>query len=134
MTSPDLRTMSIDQLVDYFADTAVAQEEAILGSITADDDPTREPAVKRMQELYGELARIDSELRTRGREARLALMKLYDHDNAQVNLEAARYTLGVAPEEARERIQTIADSRWPPQYIEARTIIGALENGNLKPD
>lgn len=134
MTKTDLKSMTVDQLVDHFAETAVEQEQAILGSITADDDPERPEAVKRMQELYWELARVDQELRTRGRQARLALMKLYDHENAQVNLEAAHYTLGVAPEVARNRIQEIADSGWPPQFIEARSIISALDNGNFKPD
>lgn len=126
--------MSLDRLVAHFADTAIAREEAILAMTTDEEDPTYEPAVRRSHDLYVELARIDAELRSRGRQARLALMKLYDHPNAQVNLEAAYYTLGVAPEVARQRIQVIADSEWPPQYWQARSIIGALESGNFKPD
>lgn len=130
----DLKSMRVDELVDYFADTAVAQEEAILGMTTDMEDPTREAAVQRSHKLFDELVRIDAELRARGREARLALMRLYDHLNAQVNLEAARYTLGVAPEIARKRLQEIADSEWAPQYWQARSIISALESGNFKPD
>ncbi|HEV8015191.1 MAG TPA: DUF2019 domain-containing protein [Stellaceae bacterium] len=130
----DLKSMSLNELVDYFADTAVAEEEAILGMTTDMDDPTRPAAVQRNHELYDELVRIDAELRSRGRAARLALMKLYDHPNAQVNLQAAYYTLGVMPAAARERIKVIADSEWPPQYWQARSIISALESGNFKPD
>lgn len=134
MTNPDLTSMKLDQLVKYFVDTAIEEEEAILGSTTDMSDPTREAAVKRMNELYDEMERIDHELRKRGREARLALMPLYDHPNAQVNLQAAHYTLGVAPAVARERLQVIADSGWAPQFWQARSIMSALENGNLKPD
>lgn len=134
MTNPDLTSMTVDQLVSYFAETATAEEEAINDATTDESDPTRAPAVKKMHVLYAELKRIDGELRRRGREARLALMPLYDHPNAQVNLQAAFYTLGVAPAIARERIRVIADSEWPPQFWQARSIMSALENGNLKPD
>ena len=134
MIKPDLTTMTIEQLVTYFAETAEAEEEAINGMTTDMSDPTRPAAVKRSDELCDEIERIDRELRRRGREARLALMPLYDHPNAQVNLQAARYTLGVAPERARERLQVIADSDWPPQFWQARSILSALEHGNLKPD
>lgn len=130
----DLNSMTLDQLVSHFAETAVAEEEAILGMTTDMNDPTRPVAVRRAQELSMELRRIDGELRRRGPEARLALMPLYDHPNAQVNLQAAHYTLGVAPAHARERLQVIADSGWAPQFWQARSIISALEHGNFKPD
>lgn len=134
MTNPDLTSMKLDQLVKYFIDTAIVEEEAILGSTTDVSDPTREAAVKRMNELYDEMDRINREIRARGREARLALMPLYDHPNAQVNLQAAHYTLGLAPEVARERLQVIADSGWAPQFWQARSILRALDSGNFKPD
>lgn len=130
----DLKSMRLEHLVAHFADTAIAREEAILGMTTDEEDPTREAAVRRSHELHVELGRIDAELRSRGRQARLALMKLYDHPNAQVNLDAAFYTLGVAPEVARQRIQVIADSGWAPQYWQASSMIDALKHGNLKPD
>jgi hypothetical protein len=41
---------------------------------------------------------VDQELRRRGLKARLALLKLFDHSNMQVRLEAAKCSLGVAPE------------------------------------
>ena len=132
--SADLKPMTVDQLVQYFVDTAIAEEEAILEATTDEKDPTFPAAVKRMQALYMEMERIDRELRKRGRKARLALMPLYDHPNAQVNLQAAHYTLGVAPVVARERLQVIADSGWAPQFWQARSIISALDSGNFKPD
>lgn len=134
MTNPDLASMTLDQIVRYFVDIAIAEEGAVLGSTTDETDPTREAAVKRMNELFWEMGRINGELKRRGPEARLALMPLYDHPNAQVNLQAAHYTLAVAPSRARERLQVIADSGWEPQFWQARSIISALENGNLKPD
>jgi hypothetical protein len=134
MTKPDLIAMRLDQLIQYFVDTAIAEEEAILGSTTDETDPTREPAVERMNELFWEMERINGELKRRGPKARLALMPLYDHPNAQVNLQAAHYTLAVAPAAARERLQVIADSEWPPQFWQARSILSALDHGNFKPD
>jgi hypothetical protein len=134
MTDSDLTSMTLDQLVKYFVDTAIAEEEAILGSTTGETDPTREAAVKRMNELFDEMERINGELRRRGPDARLALLPLYDHPNAQVNLQAAHYTLAVAPSVARKRLQVIADSEWPPQFWQARSIIRALKSGNFKPD
>jgi hypothetical protein len=35
---------------------------------------------------------------------------------------------------ARERLQVIAESDWPPQFWQARSIISALESGKFKPD
>lgn len=134
MTNPDLTSMTLDKLVEYFVGTATAEEEAVLRSTTDETDPTREAAVKRMNELFWEMERINGELKRRGPAARLALMPLYDHPNAQVNLQAAHYTLAVAPAVARERLRVIADSGWAPQFWQARSITSALESGNFKPD
>jgi hypothetical protein len=134
MSAVDLKAMTVDQLVDQFAMVAEAQEEAILGSTSGEDDPTRASAVEKMRELAAQLHAVDDELRARGHEVRLALLRLYDHDNAQVNYEAAYYTLGVAPDVALERMHAIADSDWPPQYWQARTVILALDRGIFKPD
>ena len=134
----NLSAMSVDELVDLFAENGVAQGQAIEEGILPPEEPSVQPIIqaarKKYEKLYREMDVIDRELRARGNEARLALTKLYDHPDMQVTLEAAKHTLGVAPDLARQVIQWIADSKWPPQYIEARSIVGALANGNLKPD
>lgn len=123
MKRPELSEMSLDALVDRFTEIGVAQDKAI------EQDNNR-----LYNKLYWEMEAIDQEFRSRGREARLALMRLYDYPNMQVRLQAATYTLGVAPEPARRLIQAIADSGWPPQALDAGMRIYNLDNGVFKPD
>jgi hypothetical protein len=123
MKPTELSEMSVAGLVDRFAEIGIAQENAI------EQDNNRG-----YRKLYAQMEAVDQELRSRGREARLALMRLYDYPNMQVRLQAATYTLGVAPEPARRLIQTIADSGWPPQALDAGMTIFNLDNGVFVPD
>jgi hypothetical protein len=77
---------------------------------------------------------VDEELRARGREARLALLTLYDHPNMQVRVKAAIKTLGVAPEAARKVLEAIRASKWQPQAMDAGMILRGLDDGEYKPD
>jgi hypothetical protein len=123
MKQPELSKINVNRLVDHFAEIALAQDKAI------EQDNNRG-----YRTLYAQMEAVDQELRSRGREARLALMRLYDYPNMQVRLQAATYTLGVAPEPARRLIQAIADSGWPPQALDAGMRIVNLDNGVFKPD
>jgi hypothetical protein len=123
ITQEDLIAMTVDELVGCFAEIALAQDKAI------EQDNNRG-----YRKLYAQMEAVDQELRARGREARLALMRLYDYPNMQVRLKAAIYTLGVAPEAARHLIQAIADLGWPPQALDAGMTIVNLDNGVFKPD
>lgn len=123
MKQPELSKLSVDGLVDRFTEIALAQDKA------KEHDDNAE-----FRRLYAQMQAVDKELRSRGREARLALMRLYDYPNMQVRLKAATYTLGVAPVAARNLIQAIADSGWPPQALEAGMRIFNLDNGVFKPD
>jgi hypothetical protein len=76
----------------------------------------------------------EKELRRRGREARLALLRLYDHPNMQVRLNAAKRTLGIAPDAARRVLQAISDSKWQPQAMDAGMSLWNLDRGVFKPD
>jgi Domain of unknown function (DUF2019) len=73
--------MTVDQLVDRFAEIGIAKYHAIMGG-----------AVREFNRLYGHVDAIDKELRARSRDARLALLRLYDHANVQVRLKAATRT------------------------------------------
>jgi hypothetical protein len=77
---------------------------------------------------------VDQELRARRREARLALLKLYDHSNMQVRVKAAIKTLGVAPEAARKVLEAIRASKWHPQAMDAGMTLRGLDSGQYKPD
>jgi hypothetical protein len=123
MKKIELSEMSVSDLVDRFAEIGCAQDKAI-----EQDDNAR------FNKLYKQMDAVDQELRARGREARLALIRLYDYPNMQVRLKAAIRTLGVAPEPARRLIQAIADSGWPPQALDAGMTIANLDNGVFKPD
>jgi Domain of unknown function (DUF2019) len=77
---------------------------------------------------------VDTELRARGEDARRALLRLYSHPNMQVRLQAAKKTLGVAPEATRHVIEEIKKSQWFPQALEAGMTLRNLDSGIFKPD
>ncbi|MGH6823215.1 MAG: DUF2019 domain-containing protein [Methylocella sp.] len=115
--------MTVDQLVDRFAEIGIAQYPAVMGGAT-----------REFKRLFDQMNAVDTELRARGQDARLALLRLYDHPNVQVRLKAAKRTLGVAPEAARNVIQAIYDSKRYPQAGEAGMTISNLDSGFFKPD
>ena len=89
MRQINLKAMTVDQLVDRFAEIGIAQDTAELMGENS-----------KFNKLYGQMKDVDTELRARGEEARRALLRLYSHPNMQVRLQAAKKTLGVAPEAA----------------------------------
>ena len=123
MSEFNLTELTLNQLVERFAEIGVAQYDAI----HKDDNAEYRRLCKHMDD-------IDKELRARGRDARLALLKLFDYPNMQVRLMAATMSLGVAPVEARRAIQAIADSKWPPQAMDAGMRLSNLDRGIFVPD
>lgn len=123
MKQAKLENMTIDQLVDRFVEIGVAQDQAeLMGEIG------------KFNRLYRQMDATEKELRRRGRNARLALLRLYDHPNMQVRLNAAKRTLGVAPDAARRVLQAISDSKWQPQAMDAGMSLWNLDRGVFKPD
>lgn len=76
---------------------------------------------------------VDNELRARGHDARLALTRLYDHPNVQVQLKAAVRTLAVAPHRARRLLETIAARKDVPQGGDAGMMLRGLNDGSFNP-
>jgi hypothetical protein len=74
-----LEDVTVDELADRFAEIGVAQDQALL----YDEH-------KKFNRLFSQMDDVDQELRRRGLKARLALVKLFDHPNMQVRLEAAK--------------------------------------------
>ncbi len=123
MKQAKLDQMTIDQLVTRFAEIGVAQDEAeLVGEIG------------KFNSLYRQMDATEKELRRRGPEARLALLNLYDHPNMQVRLNAAKRTLGIAPDAARHALQAIFDSKFQPQAMDAGMCLWNLDRGVFKPD
>jgi hypothetical protein len=76
---------------------------------------------------------IRDELKSRPGDQRRALLSLFDHENAQVRLQAARATLAVEPAAARSVIESIAQGRKFPQAGDAGMTIENLDSGFYKP-
>src|SRR5262249_35324988 len=118
-----VKDLTVDKLVDRFAEIGVAQDHALL----YDEH-------EKFNRLFSEMNEVDQELRRRGRQARLALLRLYDHPNMQVRVKAAIRTLAVAPAVARRALQQIKDSHCYPQSADASMILRDFDNGSHKPD
>ncbi|HTS40759.1 MAG TPA: DUF2019 domain-containing protein [Xanthobacteraceae bacterium] len=114
--------MTVDQLLDRFGEIGVAQDKALLAN-----------AIDKFNSLYDEKVIIVAELKSREGDQRRALMRLYNHQNMQVRLNAANATLAIAPDEARNLLQKIADSNFFPQAGDAGMSLWNLERGVYKP-
>ncbi|MGB6174901.1 MAG: DUF2019 domain-containing protein [Methylocella sp.] len=123
MRHTSVQSMTNDQLVDRFAEIGIAQDEALL----YDEH-------KEFRRLYSQMDEVDKELRARGMKARIALVRLFDHPNMQVRLQAAKWSLGVVPESARRVIEAISESNWFPQAGEAGMTLDFLDDGTFRPD
>ena len=121
MKKQPLSKLTVAQLADRFAELGLEQYEA-----HEEDD------IPRVNRLYRKMDAIDEELRARGREARLALVPLFDHPNVQVRMQAARFAFALAPEAARKCLQAIGDSGMPPQYLYARLALQFIDDGTAK--
>jgi Domain of unknown function (DUF2019) len=117
-----LQNMSVSELAERFAALAVAQYQAELQSDIA-----------KQNKLVRQGWAVVDELKSRPGDQRSALVRLYEHPNVQVRLNAARLTLAVAPTAALEVIKTIADSKMYPQAMDAGMCLWALDHGIFKP-
>ncbi|QBR70677.1 hypothetical protein CU048_04605 [Beijerinckiaceae bacterium] len=118
-----LEDLNVDQLVLRFAEIGVAQDQALLYD-----------EYKKFKRLFNLMNEVDQELRRRGLEARMALLRLFNHPNMQVRLKAAKRSLGVAPEAARQVIEEIKKSQCFPQALEAGMTLRNLDSGLFKQD
>ncbi|HYM17658.1 MAG TPA: DUF2019 domain-containing protein [Micropepsaceae bacterium] len=118
----ELITLSIEDLVGQFRAYALEQESALLDSDT--DEYNR---------LYDKMEAIDLELRTRGLEARKALLRLLDHESPRVRRAAAVRSLAISPERSLATIKEIASSHLMPEAGRAGMTLYHLEQGIFKP-
>ena len=123
MRQSDLSKLSPDNLVERYAEIGVAQYNALEADNTA-----------KYNRLFDTLMEVQRELKRRQGDQRKALVGLYGYPNMQVRLNAAKATLAVAPQAARQALEAIAASTWPPQCYDARMCLAALDEGVFKPD
>jgi ParB-like chromosome segregation protein Spo0J len=117
-----LRDMTVDQLVERFTAIALDQDKALLRNEYA-----------KFNRLFERMEEVKGELRARSGDERRALLRLYDHPNAQVRLKAVKATLAVAPESARRMLEIMAESGEYPQAGDAGMTIDALDRGVFRP-
>jgi Domain of unknown function (DUF2019) len=117
-----INDMTVEQLVELFTAITLSQDEAIRMDNSA-----------KFNRLFNEMEAVKQELKSRDGDQRQALLRLYDHPNAQVRLKAVKATLAVAPEAARRMLKAIADSSEFPQAGEAGMSLVNLERGIFKP-
>jgi hypothetical protein len=113
---------TVDQLMDRFTAIGLDQDRALVRGEYA-----------KFNSLFDEMVAIEEELKTRHGDQRRELIRLYDHPNAQVRLNAMKATLAVAPDFARRMLQAMADSREYPQAGDAGMTLDCLDRGIFKP-
>jgi hypothetical protein len=122
MKRSSLQDKTIDSLVERFAELGEKQYRAELLSDHAG-----------FNRLYDEIDRVRKELKGRDGDQRTALLRLYEHPNIQVRLNAAKLTLAVAPEVARKALEAIEASHHYPQAGDAGMTLFALDDGIFEP-
>lgn len=121
MTQKPLDTLTVDELVAEFEEVCLAQDKEL-----------RNARLYKKPELIDRLFAIEDELKKRGRDARLTLMRLYDHPNMHVRLKAATDTFAVAPLPARQILEKIANFGHMPQAAEARATLRHIDEGKFE--
>jgi hypothetical protein len=111
----------VAHLVDLFKTLGIAQDDAD----TAGDQ-------KKFNRLYWELKAVEEELKKRPGDARKDLLSFYADPNLHVRLVAAKATLAIAPEEAREALIKLRSTKGP-QALDAGMTIRAIDEGIYKP-
>ncbi|MDB5654291.1 MAG: hypothetical protein JWQ94_1904 [Tardiphaga sp.] len=122
MKRTELSNMTTAGLVELFKQIGLAQDAALLGG-----------GIAKFNRLYDRMNAVSDELKRRDGDQRRALQVLYGFNNMQVRLKAAIHTLAVAPSEARDQLQAVANSKWFPQAGDAGMSLLALDNGTFKP-
>jgi hypothetical protein len=114
--------MTTVELVDRFAIICVKQDQALF-----------ENEIAEFNRLYDQMAEIRDELKARHGDQRSALLALFDHQNLQVRLQAAKATLAVAPVAARRMIELIQEWGRQPYAGDAGMCLVNLDRGIFVP-
>src|SRR4029077_18735737 len=101
-----LDKLSVAELVKVFADLAIEQYDHILLC-----------EIAQINRYYQKLKAIELDLKSRAGDQRRALMSLYDHQNPNVRVKAAKATLALAPTAARQVLETVASTCHGPEIL-----------------
>ena len=122
MKEPQLYDLTVAELVKRFTAICVEQDKAIF-----------EDEIAEYNRLYKQMVAVRGELKARPEDQRRALTTLFDHPNLQVRLQAAKSTLAVAPEGARQMLQAIESWGRQPYAGDAGMCLVSLDRGIFIP-
>ena len=121
MKRPNLASMSVAQLVERFGAICVEQYKHL-----------RHDEIERYNQSFDDLVAINDDLKARPGDRRNALLPLLGHQNPQVRLKAALYSLAVAPVAARRALEVLREDNEFPQAAYAHQTLTALDEGTSR--
>ena len=110
----------VDEMLQRFIELSLTQHGALLYLETGP-----------YNRAYMKIKKLVEELEARPGDQRHALIELFDHDNPQVRLNAAKYAHPLFPEESIQVVQSIIDAKKYPQEAHARSALDYLMFGPL---
>jgi len=122
MKEPQLHDLTVAELVKRFTAICVEQDKAVF-----------EDEIATYNRLYKKMVAVRDELKARPEDQRRLLTTLFDHPNLQVRLQAAKSTLAVAPEAARQMLQAIESWGRQPYAGDAGMCLVSLDRGIFVP-
>lgn len=122
MREPKLRDLTVAELVKCFTAICVEQDKAVF-----------EDEIATYNRLYKKMVAVRDELKARPEDQRRVLTTLFDHPNLQVRLQAAKSTLAVAPEGARQILRDIESWGRQPYAGDAGMCLVNLDRGIFVP-
>ena len=122
MKSVDLHAAAVSELVDRFAIVCIDQNKALL-----------EGEIAKFNCLFDQMVAVENELKLRSGDQRRALLTLFEHTDLQVRLQAAKATLAVVPQAARNMLERIKEWRLQPQAGDAGITLMNLDRGVFVP-
>ena len=117
-----LHSWSDDELIARFVDIALAQDHALM------DEET-----ETYSRLYQDMQAVRGELRVRPGDRRRVLIQLFDHENPNVRLMAAKSVLALEPERARHVLQDLHDRQVFLYGGSAGMTLWMLDSGRYVP-
>jgi len=123
MTQSALTEMTIEQLVEQFIQLGIEEYNAEMLD-----------QISQYNRLFRQMNAVEDELKSRDGDARRALIPLYNHLNARVRVMAAKATLAIAPQAARQALEAIQAIKWEPQQaLDAGMCLWNLDRGVFVP-
>ena len=122
----DLSKLSLDELRQRFEEICLVQDE------TQFQD--EEQGAEQYGACYTALQSVSNELKRRGAEARRALCDLFTHPAAHVRLQAALFSYGAAPMEARCCLEQLRNAKTLHDSFAAGMALRSIEDGTWTPD